>query len=63
MRTEVIGVHILHGEVKFRYDNGQNRALNEAESVEFHKRYEICRRHFSCDAGRVKCHIANKYFH
>jgi len=63
MRTEVIGVHILHGEVKFRYDNGQNRALNEPEAVEFHKRYEICRRHFSCDTNRVKCHIANKYFH
>lgn len=54
---------MLHGTVKFQYDNGQNRALNESESVEFHKRYEICRRHFSCDAGRVKCHIANKYFH
>ena len=63
MHTEVIKVNMLHGAVKFQYDNGQARALNEAEAVEFHKRYEICRRNFACDAGRVKCHVANKYFH
>lgn len=62
-QTEVTRVNMLHGTVKFQYDNGQSRALNDAESLEFQERYEICRRHFSCDAGRVKCHIANKYFH
>lgn len=63
MSTEVISVSVLHGEVKFQYANGCARALNEPEVEEFFRRYEKCRHQFSTNAGRVKVHVANTYFH
>lgn len=45
--TEVIHVNTLHGAVKFQYDNGQSRALNDCECLEFHERYERVKRRFA----------------
>lgn len=61
--TAVIKVSMLHGAVKFQYDNGQSRELNNSESLEFQERYQIARRCHVSEPSRVKIHVANRYFH